>query len=225
MTRDAKRERGFTLLEVLIALAIVAMSAGALLGTITSSASNVSYLKDKTLAEWVALNRLTEIRIAQNRVDTGKRTGNTEMGGMRWQWEEEVSELPIQGMFRVDVRARPTGEAADESRDPDKPTAQVVADTEASGAATEKLSWTATVTGVVSASTSKLRTAFATPWRGQAGANPQGGGPNNPQNPAAPGTPGAPGMPGTSPSPGNPGNPGNPGSPGNGGIKPPANDR
>ena len=57
--------RGFTLLEVLIALAIVAMSVGALLGTVTSSASNIIYLKEKTLAEWVALNRLTEIRIAQ----------------------------------------------------------------------------------------------------------------------------------------------------------------
>ena len=55
--------RGFTLLEVLIALAIVAMSVGALLGTVTSSASNIIYLKDKTLAEWVALNRLTEVRI------------------------------------------------------------------------------------------------------------------------------------------------------------------
>ena len=53
------------MLEVLIALAIVAMSVGALLGTVTSSASNVIYLKEKMLAEWVALNRLTEVRIDQ----------------------------------------------------------------------------------------------------------------------------------------------------------------
>ena len=100
------RQRGFTLLEVLIALAIVALSVGALLGTVTSSASNISYLKDKTLAEWVALNRLTEIRIAKLMPDQGKRTGSAEMAGMRWQWEEEVTELPIKGMFRIDVRAR-----------------------------------------------------------------------------------------------------------------------
>ncbi len=113
--------RGFTLLEVLIALAIVAMSAGALLGTITSSASNISYLKDKTLAEWVALNRLTEIRIAQQMPDKGKRTGNAEMGGMRWQWEQEVTEMPlVEGLFRVDVRVRPTGETVDENREPRK---------------------------------------------------------------------------------------------------------
>ena len=217
MNRGPGQQRGFTLLEVLIALAIVAMSAGALLGTITSSASNVSYLKDKTLAEWVALNRLTEIRIAQNRPDPGKRTGSSEMGGMRWQWEEEVSELPIKGMFRMDVRARPTGEAVDASRPADKPTSQTEAETESSGAATEKLAWTTTVTGVISSSISARNTAIAAPLRGQAGANPQGG-PNNPQNPGAPGTPGAPGVPGTSPSP-------SPGNTGGGTIKPPANDR
>ena len=98
--------RGFTLLEVLIALAIVAMSVGALLGTVTSSASNVIYLKDKTLAEWVALNRLAELRIDKNMPDVGKRKGNSVLGGMRWEWEEEVVELPVQGIV-AHRRARP----------------------------------------------------------------------------------------------------------------------
>ena len=75
------RQRGFTLLEVLIALAIVAMSVGALLGTITSSASNIIYLKDKTLAEWVALNRLTEVRIDQNMPDQGQAQRQHRDGG------------------------------------------------------------------------------------------------------------------------------------------------
>src|SRR3954468_15976521 len=90
--------RGFTLLEVLIALAIVAMSVGALLGTVTSSASNITYLREKTQAEWVALNRLTELRIAKQFPDKGKRTGKSELAGQRWQWEQEVTELPIKGM-------------------------------------------------------------------------------------------------------------------------------
>ena len=211
-----KRACGFTLLEVLIALAIVAMSAGALLGTITSSASNVIYLKDKTLAEWVAMNRLTEIRIAQQIPSPGKRTGSAEMGGQRWQWEEEVAELPIKGMLRIDVRARPTGESVDDSRKLDQDTEQKERDSEISGSATEKLSWTSTVTGVISSARSEVRTPIAAPFSG----NPNSqGGPNNPQNPNTPGAPAAPGTPGT---PGNPGSPGNPGYPGG---KPPANDR
>ena len=94
---QSRKSRGFTLLEVLIALAIVAMSVGALLGTVTSSASNVIYLKDKTLAEWVALNRLTEMRIDKQMPAKGKRTGNTSWAGMRWEWEEEVDRAARQG--------------------------------------------------------------------------------------------------------------------------------
>jgi len=192
------RARGFTLLEVLIALAIVAMSAGALLGTVTSSASNISYLKDKTQAEWVALNRLTEVRIAQQFPVTGKRTGFSSMAGMKWQWEQEVTELPVKGLFQVDVRARPTGETADEPKSTDsQPTAQKTDEGDASGGDTEKLSWMATVTGVLSTSRSARIEPIAAKLTGKATMQGGAGGPNNPGKPGAPGAPGVPGNPGT----------------------------
>ena len=216
--RPHDHSRGFTLLEVLIALAIVAMSAGALLGTVTSSASNVSYLKDKTLAEWVALNRLTELRIAQQFPVKGKRTDFAEMGGVRWQWEQEITEMPmVEGLFRIDVRVRPTGEdAKDADRAPEKDSAQVTKEGESSGSDTEKLNWTTTVTGFISSSRSDRREAIAAPLRGEAGTGGTGnnnipGGGNN-GNPDAPGTPGMPG-----------GTPG--GTPGGRETKPPPQDR
>jgi general secretion pathway protein I len=196
--------RGFTLLEVLIALAIVAMSVGALMGTVTSSASNVIYLKDKTMAEWVALNRLTEIRIDPQMPSPGRRMGNTVMAGMRWEWEEEVTELPVKGMFRVDVRAHNTGEAVDDTRPQDKPTSQASTPTSASSSASDRIAWTSTVTGVVGASRSDLRQ----PPPDFAGINPTGqpggqpGGPGH-QPGGQPGTPGGPrSPPGSPPAPG-----------------------
>ena len=194
-------QHGFTLLEVLIALAIVAMSAGALLGTVTSSASNVSYLKDKTLAEWVALNRLTEIRIGQQFPVTGKRTGKTDMAGIKWQWEQEVTELPFKGLFQVDVRARPTGEPADDIRDDSQTAAQKTDEGDASGSDTEKLNWVATVSGVYSTARSARQEPIAAKLTGKATLQGGPGGPNNPHNPGAPGTPRAPGIPGTPGSP------------------------
>jgi len=200
-----KAQRGFTLLEVLIALAIVVMAVGALLGTITSSASNISYLRNKTLAEWVALNHLTEVRISQQMPDPGKRTGYTVMAGMRWQWEQEVVESSIKGMFRIDVRARPTGETVDDSREPDKATAQKDPESQASGTSTDKLAWTTSVTGVVSSARSDRRDAIATPWRGtqmnNAPRGPQGPGNGAPGTPGAPTTPGNPVNPRPTPSP------------------------
>jgi type II secretion system protein I len=227
------RSRGFTLLEVIIALAIVALSVGALLGSVTSSASNIIYLKDKTLAEWVALNRLAEIRISKQMPILGKRTGEMVMGGMKWQWEQEVIELPVKGMFRIDVRSRPTGQAVDDSKPTtDRPTAQTENEGKSSGGEMEKLSWTTAVTGVIGSARSDLTTPIAINYAG----SPLSGGPNNPNNPGNnpnnPGSPGNPGNPGSPGSPGSPGNPGSPGSPGNpgsssggSGPKPPPQDR
>ena len=203
--------RGFTLLEVLIALAIVAMSVGALLGTVTSSASNVIYLKDKTLAEWVALNRLTELRIDKNLPDLGKRKGSSVLGGMRWEWEEEVGELPVKGLLRIDVHARATGETVDDSQPVEKPTAQKLTPSSPSGASLENAAWTTTVTGIVSTSRSDLMQP-APPMIGSPLNNPPGG---NPGTPNAPGNPGNPGTPGS------PGNPGAPGTPGGKPVNPP----
>jgi general secretion pathway protein I len=177
----SRRHQGFTLLEVLIALAIVAMSVGALLGTITSSASNVIYLKDKTLAEWVALNRLTEVRIDQQMPGKGNRSGNSVMGGQRWEWQEEVIELPIKGMFRVEVRARATGEVVDDSRAVDKPTEQKLSPSTSSGSSKDSLSWMTSVIGVVGSARSDVRDAVAAPFEGL---------PQNPQNPPQTGGPG-----------------------------------
>jgi type II secretion system protein I len=107
------------------ALAIVAMSAGALLGTITSSASNISYLKDKTLAEWVGLNRLTEIRIAQ--ADARQRQTHRQRRDGRHALAvgTEVTEMPggmgcFASMCAYDPRVKPSMRP----RDPEKPRAQ-----------------------------------------------------------------------------------------------------
>jgi general secretion pathway protein I len=181
---SSRRETsGFTLLEVLIALAVVAMSVGALLGTVTSSASNVIYLKEKTLAEWVALNRLTELRIDQNMPSKGKRTGKSVMGGQQWEWEEEVTEAPQpKGLFRIDVRAHATGEFVDDSRPVEKPVAQKLSPSSSSGTALEKVAWTAKVTSYVSRSRSGFRNPNAAPIVGAMQSNTLGN--PNPQNPA-----------------------------------------
>mgnify|MGYP002700791155 CR=1 FL=1 len=61
-----KLNKGFTLIEVLVALAIFAISVTALTGTFQSNINNAARLKDKTMATWVAQNKLVELKAAYN---------------------------------------------------------------------------------------------------------------------------------------------------------------
>ena len=99
--------RGFTLVEVLVALVIVTVGMSAVLATLTSSADTTAWLRDKTFAEWVALNRIAELRLQARRVATGKSTGDMELADRKWRWEQEVTKLDLPGLQRIDVRVRP----------------------------------------------------------------------------------------------------------------------
>jgi general secretion pathway protein I len=101
------RAAGFTLMEVLVALAIVAFGMAAVLTTMTSAADSTYYLRDRSFAEWVALNRIASVRLTPQLPKPGKTTGEVEFANQRWHWQQEVLPLPTPGMWRIDVSVRP----------------------------------------------------------------------------------------------------------------------
>jgi len=100
------KARGFTLVEVLVALVIVAVGMSALLAALGSAATNTSYLREKTFAQWVALNRVAEVRLQGQIPTKGKQSGESDFAGHKWQWEQEVSALDVPGVMRMDVKVR-----------------------------------------------------------------------------------------------------------------------
>jgi len=106
--------QGFTLIEVLVALAIVAIGMAAVLGALTSSANTVSYLRDKTFAQWVALNQITTLRLSGQMTPTGNSDGNTDFAGRSWHWRREVTATQVPGVVRIDVKVRPADIKGDE---------------------------------------------------------------------------------------------------------------
>jgi general secretion pathway protein I len=99
------RPRGFTLIEVLIALLVIALGVGALLATLTSSADSVARLREKSLAEWVALNRISQMRLSTTRPGVGVTTGNVDnFANGQWTWRQTVTDPGIAGILRVEVK-------------------------------------------------------------------------------------------------------------------------
>jgi general secretion pathway protein I len=111
--------RGFTLIEVLIALLVIALGVGALLATLTSSADTVARLREKSLAEWVALNRISEVRLSNSRPGVGVTTGTLDkFADGTWTWRQSVTDPGIAGILRVEVqvaRRGPSGAGATET--------------------------------------------------------------------------------------------------------------
>ena len=100
---------GFTLLEVLVALAIFALVAASVLSASTRSLQTAARLEDKTLAMWVADNRLTELQLAGVPAADGRDEGELTFAGRRWQWQSEIQQTSEPSMRRVTlwVAARP----------------------------------------------------------------------------------------------------------------------
>jgi general secretion pathway protein I len=98
--------RGFTLIEVVVALAILGIGMLAVFKTIGDTVNNVDVLRDRSFAEWIADNRITEIRISGEMPSVEETAGELEYAGRRWHWVTKVSQTQVQGLRRIDVSVR-----------------------------------------------------------------------------------------------------------------------
>ncbi len=99
--------RGFTLLEVLVALAILALALMAALRAGAVAAQNAGEIRQRQLADWVAQDRLEEHRARRDWLSVGGGNGDAEQGGSRFRWEETINSTPNAQFRRIDIRVRP----------------------------------------------------------------------------------------------------------------------
>jgi len=98
------RWRGFTLVEVLVALVIVVMGLAALMITVSGTARTSGYLRDKTLAQWIALNRIAEVRLNLNKFAQNTDLGELDFAGRKWHYDTRYFDTSIATMKRIVVR-------------------------------------------------------------------------------------------------------------------------
>ncbi len=105
MTSPAARQAGFSLMEVLVALAVLAIAMAALVESAGSFTSNQAYLENKTLAHWVALDQLTLLRISDS-PSLGSQEGEQEMAGRIWNWSLLLSSTPDPDVMQAKITVK-----------------------------------------------------------------------------------------------------------------------
>lgn len=199
--RGGAHVRGFTLIEVLVALVIVAFGMAAVLAALSAAAGNVGALREKTLAQWVALNQVTDVRLNLQPPQTGTTEGDVKsFGNGDWHWQQIVTAVQeIPGLLQITVKVR-------------RNTASTIASSAKSSSSTKTPDWVTTVIGfrgdAVAAASGEVPdwsgTSFAASASSSSGASngsvPNPGTVTPPTNPTTPLTPTTPTSPGSSSS-------------------------
>ena len=94
---------GFTLLEVMVALAIVALGMMAVHTQLNRYAVGAAIIENKVLASWIASNRIAELSVAPQWPPLGQTRDEVDYAQRIWTWRTQVSETPVENLRRVDV--------------------------------------------------------------------------------------------------------------------------
>lgn len=94
---------GFTLIEVLIALAIVSISLGALISISSQDISRAERMQKNMIANWVAQNQITEHRLSNKKIKVGSTKGSILFAKYDWEWELSVSKTSVDNLYRMDI--------------------------------------------------------------------------------------------------------------------------
>ena len=98
-----KKQQGFTLLEVLVALAVFSVAAISLMKINESQLRLSQRMEEKTFAHWIALNMITEMQSSQDWPSIGEQTGKVSMAGREWKMVVKTEATPVSRVRRIEV--------------------------------------------------------------------------------------------------------------------------
>ena len=98
-----RKIRAFTLLEVMVALLVIAIGLGAVIEATGNSSWQSTYLKQKTIASWVAQNEIAAYRAKRTWSNANRKTGTVEMANTEWRYEMKISATDDPSLRRLDV--------------------------------------------------------------------------------------------------------------------------
>ncbi len=106
MKKIKSDNKGFTLLEVLLAMAVFAIAGVSLLGAAGNNFTNISHLETKMFANWVASNQLVETSLDQAWPPKNNKKGHVEMAGREWYWQQKIIKTTDKDMRAIVMEIR-----------------------------------------------------------------------------------------------------------------------
>lgn len=97
------RQRGLTLLEVMVALLIFALTGSAILKAAGDHLRGVGLIQDMTFATWVANNRLTALQLNKSWPPKNNEKGSQDMAGRTWYWSQRVEKTVDEELLLVEI--------------------------------------------------------------------------------------------------------------------------
>ena len=85
------RSAGFTLIEVMVALTIVALSLGAVAASVSQMVDAGTTMRERTYASWIAQNKIAELRLANVVPEVSDTSGELEYAGLEWAWRANIA--------------------------------------------------------------------------------------------------------------------------------------
>ncbi|MBF0107568.1 MAG: type II secretion system minor pseudopilin GspI [Magnetococcales bacterium] len=95
--------RGFSLIEVLVALVVLSLVLGGVVKATGAQARNAADLEDRTMAHWVAMNCIVERRLLNFFPNPGTQFGEEQLGWRQWYWRATISDTPEPDIRRIEV--------------------------------------------------------------------------------------------------------------------------
>lgn len=97
------RIRGFTLIEVMVALVIVSLALAGVAASMGQMIDTASTMRERTFAGWIAQNKIAEMRLAGVIPKVGESSGEVDYANTTWAWTANVSETGVENLLRIEV--------------------------------------------------------------------------------------------------------------------------
>lgn len=104
ITASHQKQKGFTLIEVLLALAVIAIALTALLKATAQDIAHTERVKEKSISHWVAMQGVTAIQLGLVSIPTNQEiTEVTSILGQRWYWRAKITATPVKAIQQINI--------------------------------------------------------------------------------------------------------------------------